>query len=143
MKKKVLFICTHNSARSQMAEGLIGTLYPDRYEPYSAGTEPSGVNPYAVKVMAELGIDIQSHRSKHLDEFFGMDIDYVITVCDHAKQTCPFFPGGQEFIHRGFEDPAAFSGSEEQKMATFRRVRDEIREWIVESFGGERGREKD
>lgn len=73
-----------------MAEGLIRTLYPDRYEPYSAGTEPSGVNPYAVKVMAELGIDIWSHRSKHVNEFFGMDIDYVITVCDHAKQICPF-----------------------------------------------------
>ena len=90
MKKKVLFICTHNSARSQMAEGLMRTLYPDRYVAYSAGTEPSGVNPYAVKVMVELGIDISSHRSKHVNEFFGMDIDYVIMVCDHAKQICPF-----------------------------------------------------
>jgi arsenate reductase len=141
-KTKVLFICTHNSARSQMAEGLIRTLYPDRYEAYSAGTEPSHVNRYAIKVMAEIGINISRYRSKGLNEFLNSEFDYLITVCDHAKQTCPFFPGGKEFIHRGFEDPAAFSGSEEQKMATFRRVRDEIREWIVETFGGEGERER-
>ena len=142
--KKVLFICTHNSARSQMAEGLMRTLYPDRYEPWSAGTEPSGVNPYAVKVMAEIGIDISLHRSKSLDDFLDMKFDYVVTVCDHAKQICPFFPGGKESIHKGFEDPAAFTGREDEKIAIFRRVRDEIGEWIVESFGGEgeRGRLK-
>jgi len=141
MKKKVLFICTHNSARSQMAEGLMRTLYPDRYEPYSAGTEPRGVNPYAVKGMAEIGIDISSHRSKSLNEFLDMKFDYVVTVCDQAKQVCPFFPGGKESIHKGFENPAAFKGNKDGKIAIFRRVRDEIREWIVETFGGEGGRE--
>lgn len=142
MKKKVLFICTHNSARSQMAEGLMRTLYPDRYEAYSAGTEPSGLNLLAVKVMAGIGIDISSHRSKRLDEFLDMKFDYVITVCDQARQICPFFPGGKEFIHRGFEDPAAFSGSEDEKIAIFKRFRDEIREWIEETFGGEGGERK-
>ena len=142
MKKKVLFICTHNSARSQMAEGLIRTLYPDRYEPWSAGREPSALNPYAVKVMAELGIDISLHRSKSLDDFLDMKFDYVVTVCDHAKQICPFFPGGKESIHKGFEDPAAFTGREDEKIAIFRRVRDEIRDWIVETFGGEGERER-
>ncbi|MBW2342174.1 MAG: arsenate reductase ArsC [Deltaproteobacteria bacterium] len=136
-RKRMLFICTHNSARSQMAEGLIRTLYPERYEPYSAGTEPSALNPYAVEVMAESEIDISSHRSKHVNEFLGMDIDYVITVCDQAKQVCPFFPAGKESMHKGFEDPAAFDGSEDEKIAIFRRVRDEIRDWIVETFGGE------
>jgi len=141
MKKKVLFICTHNSARSQMAEGLMRTLYPDRYVVFSAGTEPRGVNPYAVKGMAEIGIDISSHRSKSLNEFLDMKFDYVVTVCDQAKQVCPFFPGGKESIHKGFENPAAFKGNKDGKIAIFRRVRDEIREWIVETFGGEGGRE--
>lgn len=135
-KKKVLFICTRNSARSQMAEGFLKALYPNRYDAYSAGTEPSVVNPLAVQVMEEVGIDISSHHSKNVKDFLPMEIDLVITVCDHAKQTCPFFPGGKEIIHKGFEDPAALSGSEEQKMALFRRVRDEIRGWIEEAFGG-------
>jgi arsenate reductase len=134
-KEKVLFICTHNSARSQMAEGFLRSLYSDRFDAYSAGTQPSGLNPYAVQVMAEIGIDISSHRSKSVDEFFNTEIDYVITVCDHAKQICPFFPGGKESLHKGFEDPGAFSGSEDEKVAIFRRVRDEIREWINETFG--------
>jgi len=125
-----------------MAEGLIRTLYPDRYEPYSAGTEPSTVNPYVIEVMAEIGIDISSHRSKHVNEFLGMDVDYVITVCDHAKQACPFFPGGKELMHKGFQDPAAFEGSEDEKIATFRHVRDEIKDWVVETFGGEGERER-
>jgi len=134
-KKKVLFICTHNSARSQMAEGFLRTLYPDSYEAYSAGTEPSRVNPYAVQVMSEIGIDISSHRSKAVNEFLDKKVDCVVTVCDHAKQTCPFFPGGKETIHKGFEDPAAFNGSEDDKLAVFRRVRGEIRSWIEETFG--------
>ena len=136
-KKRVLFICTHNSARSQMAEGFLKALYPDRYEAYSAGTDPSTLNPVAVQVMAEVGIDISSHRSKNVKDFLSMEIDLVITVCDHARQTCPFFPGGKEVIHRSFEDPAAVSGSEKQRIALFRRVRDEIRTWIEETFGGE------
>jgi arsenate reductase len=134
-KKKVLFICTHNSARSQMAEGFLKAHYPDRYEAYSAGTEPSSVNPFAVRVMQEIGIDISHHRAKGVSEFLDREIDYVVTVCDHARQTCPFFPGGKEVIHRGFEDPAAFNGSEEEKLDLFRRVRDEIRGWIEETFG--------
>jgi len=136
-RKKVLFVCTNNSARSQMAEGFLNSLYPDRYEAYSAGTEPTVVNAYAIKVMEEIGIDISSHRSKGVKEFFGMDIDYVITVCDNAKQTCPIFSGGKEIIHKGFEDPAAFNGGKENKLAVFRCLRDEIQHWIKERFGKE------
>jgi len=136
-KKRVLFICTHNSARSQMAEGLMRTLYPDRFEAFSAGTEPSSVSPYAINVMAEIGIDISRNRAKSLNEFLNMEFDYVVTVCDHAKQVCPFFPGGKAFMHKGLEDPAAFDGNEDEKTAVFRRVRDEIRDWITEVFGGE------
>ena len=91
MKKKVLFICTHNSARSQMAEGILRTLYGDRYEAYSAGTQPTKVNPYAIKVMSEIGIDISNHRSKSAEEFRGKEFDYVVTVCDNVKEACPFF----------------------------------------------------
>jgi arsenate reductase len=134
-RKKVLFVCTNNSARSQIAEGFLNTLYPDRYEAYSAGTEPTVVNPYAIQVMKEVGIDISSHRSKGVREFLCMDIDYVITVCDYARQTCPLFTGGKEVIHKGFEDPAAFNGGEDDKLAVFRRLRDEILSWIKERFG--------
>ena len=137
-KKRVLFVCTRNSARSQMAEAFLNAFYPDRYEAYSAGTEPSMVNPLAVQVMKETGIDISSYRSKNVKDFLSVELDLVITVCDHARQACPFFPGGKKMIHKGFEDPAAFSGSEEEKVALFRRVRDEIRGWIEEAFGRER-----
>lgn len=136
MKKRVLFICTHNSARSQMAEGLLRALYGDRYEVYSAGTQPTEVNPYVIRVMAEIGIDISDHRSKSVEEFLDQEFDYVITVCDHAKETCPFFPGGKEYIHKGFDDPSSFSGSEDERLDFLRRVRDEIKEWIEETFGG-------
>jgi arsenate reductase len=134
-KKKVLFICTHNSARSQMAEGLLNALYGDRYEAYSAGTQPSKVNPRAVKVMAEIEIDISNNRSKSVEEFRNMKFDYVITVCDYAKETCPFFPGGKKYIHSSFEDPSEFRGKENEAIAIFRRVRDDIREWIERTFG--------
>ena len=113
------------------------TLYPDRYEVFSAGTEPSGVSPYAIKVMAEIGIDISRNRAKGVNEFLDMAFDYVVTVCDHARQTCPFFPGGKELLHKGFADPAAFEGNEDEKTAAFSRLRDEIRDWITEVFGGE------
>jgi len=135
MKKKVLFICTHNSARSQMAEGLLRSLYGERYEVYSAGTQPSGVNAYAIKVMAELGIDISTHRSKGVNEFCGMKFDYVVTVCDHAKETCPFHPGGKRYLHKGFENPVEFRGTDDEILAGFRRVRDEIKHWIEKTFG--------
>ena len=134
MKKKVLFICTHNSARSQMAEGLLRSLAGDRYDVFSAGTEPGRVHPYAVRVMAEIGMDISLHRSKNVDEFAGHLMDMVITVCDHAKETCPIFPGGAQKIHQSFEDPSALSGSEEAILAGFRRIRDEIKGWMVSAF---------
>jgi arsenate reductase len=137
MKKKVLFICTHNAARSQMAEGLLRTLYGDHYEAYSAGTQPSKVNPYAVKVMSELGIDISTHRSKHVDAFHGTKFDYVVTVCNHAKEACPWFQGGKKYLHKDFEDPSQFEGEEEQKLAVFREVRDEMKDWIGKTFRGE------
>ena len=111
MKKKVLLICTHNSARSQMAEGLLNALYGNKYKAYSAGTKPSFVNPYAIEVMAEMGIDISKHRSKSIDEFQGITFDYVITVCDNAKATCPFSPGAGEYLHKSFDDPSDFNGN--------------------------------
>ena len=133
-KMKVLFICTHNSARSQMAESLLRVFYGTHYDAYSAGTEPSGVNPFAIKVMAELGIDISTHHSKHIENFRGKEFDYVVTVCDHAKETCPFFPGGKIFLHQGFEDPSTSTGTEEEVLTCFRRVRDGIRDWIEKTF---------
>lgn len=132
--QKILFICTHNSARSQMAEGFINSFYSDRYEAYSAGTEPTKVNPYAIKVMAELGIDISNHQVKSVYDFLGQEFEYVVTVCDHAKQTCPFFPGGKNYLHQGFADPSQFHGTEEEIIAGFRRVRDEIKVWIEKTF---------
>ena len=137
LHKKALFICTHNSARSHMAEGFLNALYADRYTAFSAGTEPSNVNPYAVRIMQEIGIDISDHRSKSVDEFMDQDLDYVVTVCDHAKEACPFFPGGRRAMHKGFQDPASAAGTEQEKLALFRSVRDEIREWIENTFGKE------
>lgn len=134
-RKKVLFVCTHNSARSQMAEGLLNSLYGDRYQACSAGTEPSVLNLYAIQVMAEIGIDISKNRSKSINEFMKEKFDYVITVCDHANETCPFFPGGMKRLHRGFEDPASFKGIEADTLFVFRRIRNEIREWIKKQFG--------
>ena len=136
MKKRVLFICTHNSARSQMAEGLLRDLYSDRYEAYSAGTEETMVNPFAIETMKKAGIDISGHRSKTVEEFKGEVFDIVVTVCDNARETCPFFPG-KKVIHKSFEDPSRAEGSDEEVLAVFDRVRDEIRAWIEETFGKE------
>jgi arsenate reductase len=133
-KKRVLFICTHNAARSQMAEGLLRALYGNRYDVFSAGTEPGMVSPYAIKVMADIGIDISAHRSKSLQEFLDQKFDYVITVCDHAKESCPYFPGGKKILHKSFEDPSALTGTEEEIMAGYRQVRDEIKSWIENEF---------
>ena len=135
MKKRILFICTHNSARSQMAEAMLNHFYGDRYQGFSAGTEPRGVNPLSVKVMNELDIDISSHTSKSVNDFLDMEIDQVITVCDNANETCPFFPGGKERIHKSFPDPSTATGSEDEKLARFREVRDEIKKWIDVRFG--------
>ena len=134
-KKKVLFICTHNSARSQMAEGFLRELYGNRFDAYSAGTHPSRVNPYAIEVMKEKNIDLSNHTSKSIDQFREMEFDYVVTVCDGAKETCPVFPNGKKFLHRRFEDPTQGTGGEVEKRALFRRVRDEINSWIIETFG--------
>jgi arsenate reductase (thioredoxin) len=129
-KKRVLILCTGNSARSQMAEGLLRHDRGDRFDVESAGTEPSRVRPEAIAVMGELGIDISGHRSKHLDEFTGQPFDYVLTVCDHANEACPLYFGTTERLHHSFQDPAAFDGPDEERLALFRRVRDEIRSYL-------------
>jgi len=134
MKKKILFICTHNSARSQIAEGYMNAKYGNRYEVFSGGTEPGQVHPLAIAVMKEIGIDISGHRSKLIDEFFGKGIETVVTVCDSAQKACPFFPGATEEIHQSFPDPVAFTGSDEEIRAGFRHVRDEITRWIDKTF---------
>ena len=133
MKEKVLFICTHNSARSQIAEAYINRLLGDRYEAHSAGTEPSSINPYVVKVMEEVDIDLTEARPKSIEEFRGRTFDYVVTVCDQAKEVCPFFPG-KEVIHTSFEDPSEFEGSDEEVLEQVRKVRDEIKKWIIKTF---------
>ncbi len=130
-KERILFICTNNSARSQMAEGYLNHAYGDYYEVYSAGTEPTTVNPYAIKVMKEIDIDIFSHSSKSIKEFESMEFDHVITVCGGADQACPFFLGGKKYTHKGFKDPACVKGDEKEKMRVFREVRDEIIMWIL------------
>jgi len=124
--KKVLFLCTGNSARSQMAEGFLRHMAGDRFEVLSAGVKPTVVNPLAIKAMAEIGIDISRHRSKSVMEFIDQSFDYVITVCGNAQKTCPVFPGEHEKIHWDLEDPALAQGSEEDKLKVFRKVRDEI-----------------
>jgi arsenate reductase len=133
-KTRVLFICTHNSARSQMAEGLVNALGGDRFQAFSGGTTATRVHPAAIQAMAEIGIDISGHRSKSIDEFTGQRFDHVVMVCDNAARDCPFFPGGRDYIHHAFEDPAACTGTEEEILACFRRSRDEIRAWIEEIF---------
>lgn len=140
-KKKVLFICTHNSARSQMAEGIMNSLYGETYEAYSAGTRPTEVNPYAIQVMAEMGIDISQHRAKSVEEFRNTTFDVVVTVCDKARETCPFFPGTKELIHKGFADPAKFNGSPTIVLVTFRNTRNEIHNYLKEKFGKEQQRD--
>ena len=131
-KQKVLILCTGNSARSQMAEGLLRHMAGDRFEVESAGTIASFVRPQAIAAMAEIGIDISNHRSKCLDEFLDNPFDYVITVCDNAKESCPVFPGRAERIHWSFDDPAEADGDAVAQLAVFRRVRDEIKARLVE-----------
>lgn len=134
-KEKVLFVCTHNSSRSQMAEGLLRAHYGDRYEVFSAGTQPSGVNPFAVAAMRDLDIDLSAHRSEHIDAFAATPMDYVVTVCDSARESCPYFPAQRQNIHYSFEDPSAVVGPDAEKLAAFRRIRDEIKRWLDETFG--------
>jgi len=132
MKTRVLILCTGNSARSQMAEGLLRHMAGDRLEVHSAGTRPGSVRPEAIAALAEIGIDIRTHRSKHVDDFAGQPFDYVITVCDHAKQSCPVFPVGTRRIHWSFEDPAATTGDQPHRLAEFRRIRDQISHRLTE-----------
>lgn len=135
-KKRVLILCTGNSARSQMAEGLLRQDAGEGFEVESAGTKPSIVRPEAIAAMREVGIDISGHRSKSVQEFDGQKFDYVITVCDSARESCPVFFGAAKKLHRDFEDPAAPNGSEEERMALFRRVRDELRDYLREFARG-------
>ena len=139
-KKKILFLCTHNSARSQMAEGLLRAMHGEEYEAYSAGVAATSVDPRAVLVMKEMGIDISGQHSKTFSEFGDTIFDLAVTVCDRARQACPIcstrlelpssLPKAREVIHRSFEDPAAASGSWEEQIEAFRRIRDEIADWI-------------
>ena len=129
-KKRVLVLCTGNSARSQMAEGLLRYDAGDQFEVSSAGTKPGHVRPEAIAVMRELGIDISGHRSKSVEEFAGQPFDYVLTVCDNARESCPIFAGKTATVHHSFDDPAAVPGSEEERLTAFRRVRDELRAYL-------------
>lgn len=127
-RKRVLILCTGNSARSQMAEGLLRHDAGDQFDVFSAGVDPTEVRPLAITAMREIGIDISGQRSKSLDEFAGQELAYIITVCDNAKQHCPILPGHTERIHWSIEDPAAAVGGEAEQLSLFRRVRDELRQ---------------
>jgi arsenate reductase len=137
-KKRVLILCTGNSARSQMAEGLLRHDAGERFEVQSAGTKPTAVRPEAIAVMLDLGIDISGHRSKSAAEFAGQRFDFVLTVCDSARESCPVFLGPAARLHHSFDDPAAGGGSAEERLALFRRVRDELRAYLAE-FAREEG----
>ena len=132
-KKRILVLCTGNSARSQMGEGLFRAESGDGFEVFSAGTKPGSVRPEAIAVMKQIGIDISGHRSKSVDEFSGQSFDYVVTVCDNARDSCPVFPAATKRIHWSVEDPAAVEGSEAERLSAFRRIRDQINE-RVEAF---------
>lgn len=133
-RKKILILCTGNSARSQMAEGLLKHITQNEYDINSAGIKPSVVRPEAIKVLAEIGVDISANRSKSVDEFVTEIIDFVLTVCDNAKENCPYFPAKTKLIHHSFEDPAEISGDEETRIAAFRKVRDQIKEYFEKDF---------
>ena len=126
MKKKILFLCTGNSCRSQMAEGFLNNLGRERFIAFSAGSKPSSINPFAVRVMQEKGIDISNNKSEHLDKYLSDVFDYIITVCDNAKDSCPIFPGNHNKLHWDIEDPAEYAGTEEEILNFFRTIRDKI-----------------
>ncbi len=133
-RERVLFICTHNSARSQMAEALLRKMAGDRFFAASAGTEMGRLNPYVLKALEEEGIDTSDLKSKKLDVYLNDDWDRVVTVCDDAKEACPFFPGGKEKVHKSFPDPWSFQGIQEEKMEAVRKLREEMKEWLMEEF---------
>jgi arsenate reductase len=136
-RARVLFLCTHNSTRSQMAEGLLRHLAGDRFESHSAGTEATRVRPLAIRAMEEIGVDISGQESKTLERYQQEPFDYVITVCDDANEACPFFPGAQSRLHWSFKDPSKAEGSEEERLAVFREVRDGIRRRIEEDLNAQ------
>ena len=138
MIKNILFLCTANSSRSQMAEGIVNNLFGDKIAAFSAGTQASFVNPMAIEVMKEIGIDISKHRSKNLSEFDGQSFDYVITLCGNANETCPLYIGGTKKTHIGFDDPAKATGTRNEIMSDFRRVREEIKEKLTAFFQAEK-----
>lgn len=135
MKKRILAICAHNSARSQIAEAFINTYFSDKYEAFSAGIHPGSLNAFVVEAMKEIGIDISRNRTKSVDEFKGERFDYIVTVCDEAKEACPYFPGGAQYIHKSFEDPSSFIGNHDEILERVRKVREEIKEWVINTFG--------
>ncbi len=134
-RTKVLFLCTHNSCRSQMAEAILGHNYGDRYISYSAGIQATRVDTTAIKVLEELGIDTSGLRSKLVDEFINMEIDMIVTVCDHAKEACPFIPGAREYLHMDFRDPPDLIEAGMEPIPAFRMIRDEISAWLDKEFG--------
>lgn len=136
-KTSVLFVCTHNSARSQMAEGLLRDRYGDQYDVYSAGTERTHVRPLATAVMEEVNVDLSDHHSKTIDDLGDRTFDVVVTVCDAAREACPYLPAEEENLHRSFEDPSSAQGTDEERRAVFRRVRDALADWIDETFAPE------
>ena len=133
-RESVLFVCTHNSARSQMAEGFLRSRGGDRYQAYSAGTHPSRVHPMAVRVMHEVGVDVSKQRSEHVDLYRTKPLDYVVTVCDDAAERCPYVPAIKRNIHRAFEDPSRIAAPDEAVLAAFRRVRGAIGRWVEQTF---------
>ena len=133
-KERVLFMCIHNAARSQMAEGLFRHLYSDDFDVFSAGSDPQKVDPLAIKCMEKIGIDISGHRSKSLKEFEGQEFDYVITVCGNPYNACPFFAGGKKYFKQPFEDPSIFDGTEEEKLELFVKIRDELKDWLEDLY---------
>lgn len=137
MKKRVLFLCTGNSCRSQMADGIVNHDYAESIETFSAGTEPQGLNPRAVEVMKEIGIDISQNSSDHISKYEDQSFDYVITLCGDANEKCPLFFGGVQRLHMGFPDPPKATGTDEEVMAVYRGVRDDIRRQMREFFGRE------
>lgn len=134
MKKRILFLCTHNSCRSQIAEGLINHFFDNRFQAYSAGTSATSVHPLAIIVLKELGVDISGHRSKTMDAFDGQTFDYVITLCGSAHEQCPLYFGGVKRVHIGFEDPSLFTGTQDDVLPEFRRIRDEILRVLTDFF---------
>jgi arsenate reductase len=136
-KRTILFICIGNASRSQMAEGYVNTKLRDRYQASSAGLNPERVSRKAIAVMKEIGIDISEHRSKSVEEFYGKEFDYVVTLCDEAEDECPHFLNGKDYIHRGFNDPCKARGTDEELLVVYRKTRDDIIKWIDNIFGPE------